>query len=62
MSIFIETKNEGQVNLILGMTTRTSKGRQRVDMVKMKNARNLQVTFSKHRAGLLKKASELCTL
>ncbi|XP_049392641.1 agamous-like MADS-box protein AGL62 [Solanum stenotomum] len=31
-------------------------------MVKMKNARNLQVTFSKCRAGLFKKASELCTL
>ncbi|KAH0682815.1 hypothetical protein KY290_021401 [Solanum tuberosum] len=29
------------------MTRRISKGRQRVDMVKMKNARNLGVTFSK---------------
>ncbi|KAK4721459.1 hypothetical protein R3W88_011692 [Solanum pinnatisectum] len=28
----------------------------------MKNARNLQVMFSKRRAGLFKKASELCTL
>ncbi|KAG5610730.1 hypothetical protein H5410_022011 [Solanum commersonii] len=44
------------------MTARINKGRQRVDVVKMKNARNLQVTFSKRRAGLLKKASELCTL
>ncbi|WMV25405.1 hypothetical protein MTR67_018790 [Solanum verrucosum] len=44
------------------MTTRISKGRQRVDMVKMKNARNLQVMFSKRRAGLFKKASELYTL
>ncbi|WMV25344.1 hypothetical protein MTR67_018729 [Solanum verrucosum] len=44
------------------MTTRISKGCQRIDMVKMKNARNLQFTFSKSRAGLFKKASELCTL
>ncbi|XP_009779105.1 agamous-like MADS-box protein AGL62 [Nicotiana sylvestris] len=41
---------------------RRSKGRQKVDMVKMKNESNLQVTFSKRRAGLFKKASELCTL
>ncbi|KAL0384343.1 UNVERIFIED_CONTAM: Agamous-like MADS-box protein [Sesamum radiatum] len=31
-------------------------------MVKMENESNLQVTFSKRRAGLFKKASELCTL
>ncbi|CAA7036540.1 unnamed protein product [Microthlaspi erraticum] len=31
-------------------------------MVKMKNENNLQVTFSKRRSGLFKKASELCTL
>ncbi|VYS70969.1 unnamed protein product [Arabidopsis thaliana] len=31
-------------------------------MVKMKNESNLQVTFSKRRSGLFKKASELCTL
>ncbi|CAI9089824.1 OLC1v1024464C1, partial [Oldenlandia corymbosa var. corymbosa] len=34
----------------------------RVDMVKMTNENNLQVTFSKRRVGLFKKASELCTL
>nr|XP_016497501.1 PREDICTED: agamous-like MADS-box protein AGL62 [Nicotiana tabacum] len=39
-----------------------AKGRQKVDMVKMQNESNLQVTFSKRRAGLFKKASELCTL
>nr|XP_004237288.1 agamous-like MADS-box protein AGL62 [Solanum lycopersicum] len=44
------------------MATRINKGSQRVDMVKMKNARNLQVTFSKRLAGLLKKALELCML
>ncbi|CAI9113128.1 OLC1v1013671C1 [Oldenlandia corymbosa var. corymbosa] len=39
-----------------------SQGRKRVDMVKMTNKNNLQVTFSKRRVGLFKKASELCTL
>ncbi|KAK1566818.1 hypothetical protein Q3G72_004590 [Acer saccharum] len=42
--------------------TRKSKGRQKVEMVKMPNESNLQVTFSKRRSGLFKKASELCTL
>ncbi|XP_021909151.1 agamous-like MADS-box protein AGL62 [Carica papaya] len=41
---------------------RKSKGRQKVEMVKMNNETNLQVTFSKHRAGLFKKVSELSTL
>ncbi|KAH0847857.1 hypothetical protein HID58_091649 [Brassica napus] len=39
-----------------------SKSRQKIEMVKMKNENNLQVTFSKRRNGLFKKASELCTL
>ncbi|CAH2069338.1 unnamed protein product [Thlaspi arvense] len=39
-----------------------SKGRQKIEMTKMKNESNLQVTFSKRRSGLFKKASELCTL
>ena len=43
-------------------TVRKSKGRQRVEMTKMTKERNLQVTFSKRRSGLFKKASELCTL
>ncbi|CAN4107829.1 unnamed protein product [Withania somnifera] len=34
---------------------RRSKGRQRVDMVKMKNESNLQVTFSKRRVGAFSK-------
>ncbi|KAL5543180.1 hypothetical protein UlMin_010890 [Ulmus minor] len=42
--------------------TKVYKGRQKVEMVKMKNQSNLQVTFSKRRSGLFKKASELCTL
>ncbi|KAK9266469.1 hypothetical protein L1049_001533 [Liquidambar formosana] len=41
---------------------RKSKGRQKVEMAKMAKESNLQVTFSKRRAGLFKKASELCTL
>ncbi|CAL9022731.1 unnamed protein product [Prunus brigantina] len=39
-----------------------TRGRQKVDMVKMENDSHLQVTFSKRRSGLFKKASELCTL
>ncbi|KAL7119746.1 hypothetical protein ACP275_02G081100 [Erythranthe tilingii] len=38
------------------------KGRRKVNMEKMENESNLQVTFSKRRVGLFKKASELCTL
>ncbi|XP_038681226.1 agamous-like MADS-box protein AGL62 [Tripterygium wilfordii] len=41
---------------------RTSRGRQKVEMKKMENESNLQVTFSKRRTGLFKKACELCTL
>ena len=41
---------------------RVSRGRQKVEMVKMTSESNLQVTFSKRRSGLFKKASELCTL
>ncbi|XP_038904315.1 agamous-like MADS-box protein AGL62 [Benincasa hispida] len=41
---------------------RKSRERQKVEMVKMPNESNLQVTFSKRRSGLFKKASELCTL
>ncbi|KAL0729451.1 hypothetical protein Bca4012_025544 [Brassica carinata] len=41
---------------------RKSKGRQKTKMVKMEKENNLQVTFSKRKIGLFKKASELCTL
>ncbi|KAF5743969.1 hypothetical protein HS088_TW08G00557 [Tripterygium wilfordii] len=41
---------------------RMSRGRQKVEMKKMENESNLQVTFSKRRTGLFKKACELCTL
>ncbi|KAJ1439908.1 hypothetical protein SESBI_02132 [Sesbania bispinosa] len=42
--------------------TKKSRGRQKIEMKKMSNESNLQVTFSKRRSGLFKKASELCTL
>ncbi|CAH8362402.1 unnamed protein product [Eruca vesicaria subsp. sativa] len=43
-------------------TKSKSKGRQKTKMVKMEKESNLQVTFSKRKNGLFKKASELCTL
>ena len=39
-----------------------TRGRQKIEMKKMSNESNLQVTFSKRRSGLFKKASELCTI
>ena len=39
-----------------------TKGRQKIDLVKIQDEQSLQVTFSKRRAGLFKKACELCTL
>ncbi|XP_010437330.1 PREDICTED: agamous-like MADS-box protein AGL62 [Camelina sativa] len=41
---------------------KSNKGGQKIEMKKMKNEKNLQVTFSKRRFGLFKKVSELCTL
>lgn len=38
------------------------RGRQKIEMKKIDNMSNLQVTFSKRRNGLFKKANELCTL
>ncbi|KAL5070219.1 hypothetical protein RYX36_021106 [Vicia faba] len=43
-------------------TGRKGRGRQKIEMKKMSNESHLQVTFSKRRSGLFKKASELCTL
>ncbi|KAL4297207.1 hypothetical protein GQ457_12G026200 [Hibiscus cannabinus] len=37
-------------------------GRRKIEMKKIAKKNNLQVTFSKRRSGLFKKASELCTL
>ncbi|CAL9022653.1 unnamed protein product [Prunus brigantina] len=39
-----------------------SQGRQKIAIAKIEKRSNLQVTFSKRRSGLFKKASELCTL
>ncbi|KAI9123936.1 hypothetical protein K1719_005236 [Acacia pycnantha] len=39
-----------------------SSGRQKIPIEKIPKKSNLQVTFSKRRSGLFKKASELCTL
>ncbi|XVE48641.1 hypothetical protein DITRI_Ditri01bG0018200 [Diplodiscus trichospermus] len=39
-----------------------SSGRQKLEMAKIEDPSNLQVTFSKRRSGLFKKANELCTL
>lgn len=46
------------------MTTisKKTKGRRKVPMVRMENDNHRQVTFSKRRQGLFKKANELCTL
>ncbi|XP_057493242.1 formin-like protein 7 [Actinidia eriantha] len=44
------------------MAEKKTRGRQRVAMEKMENESNLQVTFSKRRSGLFKKASELSIL
>ncbi|KDP37622.1 hypothetical protein JCGZ_06965 [Jatropha curcas] len=44
------------------MVKRPSLGRQKIAIEKISKKNHLQVTFSKRRAGLFKKASELCTL
>jgi len=43
-------------------SARKGRGRQKIEMKKISNESNLQVTFSKRRNGLFKKTSELCTL
>ncbi|KAK9941745.1 hypothetical protein M0R45_007440 [Rubus argutus] len=43
-------------------TKKSSQGRQKIPIAKIAKRTNLQVTFSKRRSGLFKKASELCTL
>ncbi|KAK2376220.1 agamous MADS-box protein AGL62 [Trifolium repens] len=41
---------------------RKTQGRRKIEMKRMTNDSNMQVTFSKRRSGLFKKASELSTL
>ncbi|XP_020998084.2 agamous-like MADS-box protein AGL61 [Arachis duranensis] len=43
-------------------SSKKNKGRHKIEMKKMMKESNLQVTFSKRRGGLFKKASELSTL
>ncbi|XP_057445072.1 agamous-like MADS-box protein AGL61 [Lotus japonicus] len=44
------------------MSKKSTSGRQRIPIEKIAKKSHLQVTFSKRRSGLFKKASELCTL
>ncbi|KAK6912356.1 Transcription factor, MADS-box [Dillenia turbinata] len=44
------------------MVRKPSLGRQKIEIAKIEKKNHLQVTFSKRRSGLFKKASELCTL
>ena len=46
----------------LAMVKKPCKGRQKIEITKIPKKNHLQVTFSKRRFGLFKKASELCTL
>ena len=48
--------------MALAMVKKPSKGRQKIENVKIQKKNHLQITFSKRRSGLFKKASELCTL
>ncbi|KAG6436298.1 hypothetical protein SASPL_101192 [Salvia splendens] len=41
---------------------KTTQGRKKIEIKKIENLSNRQVTFSKRRLGLFKKASELCVL
>lgn len=46
----------------LAKTPKPSKGRKKIEIKKITNKSSQQVTFSKRRSGLFKKASELCVL
>lgn len=46
----------------LTKTPKPSKGRKKIEIKKITNKSSQQVTFSKRRSGLFKKASELCVL
>ncbi|XP_018733022.2 agamous-like MADS-box protein AGL62 [Eucalyptus grandis] len=46
----------------LTKTPKPSKGRKKIEIKKITNKSSQQVTFSKRRSGLFKKASELCIL
>lgn len=44
------------------MKKKTTKGRKKIEIKKIEETNSRQVTFSKRRTGLFKKASELCVL
>lgn len=46
----------------MGMEKKKNTGRKKIVIKKIEKCSNKQVTFSKRRAGLFKKASELCIL
>ncbi|GMQ01234.1 hypothetical protein CsSME_00047940 [Camellia sinensis var. sinensis] len=46
----------------MNTTKKTTQGRQKIEIKKIESVSKRQVTFSKRRAGLFKKASELCIL
>ncbi|GER42869.1 MADS-box transcription factor family protein [Striga asiatica] len=54
--------NEEEMNRPEKRTKKTSQGRKKIEIKKIANPSNRQVTFSKRRVGLFKKASELCIL
>ncbi|KVI09341.1 agamous-like MADS-box protein AGL62 [Cynara cardunculus var. scolymus] len=54
----IETNAVGGNN----MKKKASQGRKKIEIKRIEEVNNRQVTFSKRRAGLFKKASELCIL
>ncbi|XP_057795760.1 agamous-like MADS-box protein AGL29 [Salvia miltiorrhiza] len=56
------SNNPSQSNTSESEQKKKGKGRQKITMAKIENETNLQVTFSKRRAGVFKKASELSTL
>ncbi|KAL7119186.1 hypothetical protein ACP275_02G048000 [Erythranthe tilingii] len=51
-------KNNGQTTVV----KKTSQGRRKIEIKKIESLSSRQVTFSKRRVGLFKKASELCIL
>lgn len=53
-----ENKNSNTTNT----NTKVNKGRQKIEIKKLEDGNSRQVTFSKRRTGLFKKASELCVL
>lgn len=58
----MENKETAAVAAVATATKKRTRGRQKIPIEKIAKKSNLQVTFSKRRAGLFKKARELSTL